>query len=50
MHANRDFIKVIVSTNTIPQTINKEKMKDMLQIIDVSGKGFLAKHLTISHS
>ncbi len=37
MHANKDFIKKIVSTNTIPQKLNQEKLEDMLHIMDIGG-------------
>ena len=38
LRANSNFIHKIVITNTIPQTKSKDELKDMVHVIDVSGK------------
>ena len=35
---NSDIIKKIVVSNTVPQTENKDKLPDLLEVIDISGK------------
>lgn len=48
LRANSNFIHKIVITNTIPQTKSKDELKDMVHVIDVSGKfNVFENHYTI---
>ena len=35
---NKDFIRKIVVTNTVPQASHRVKLPDILQVIDISGE------------
>jgi phosphoribosylpyrophosphate synthetase len=40
INSNLDIVKGVVVTNTVPQVRNVERLSEVLQVIDVSGKVF----------